>query len=161
MKQKARRLGGLVALAALAVGCDGSPATPPIDAGPLYSCETETRAVPYEPNLTRTSAAGDYTAVLVAADPTPPIRKGNNTWTVEIRDASQMPVDGLAITPTAIMPDHGHPPSVKPTATAAGGGRYTIMPLDLFMAGYWEVTLTFQPPTGDKESVLFNICVPG
>jgi hypothetical protein len=161
MEIKAPRLVGLVALAALAAGCDGStPAAPVIDAGPLYSCETEDRAVAYEPNLTRTSASGTYTAVLVAADPAPPA-KGNNMWTVEIRDANQMPVDGLTITPSALMIDHGHPPAVKPKAAALGNGQYTIMPLDLFMAGYWEVTLAWQPEGGARETIVFNICVPG
>jgi hypothetical protein len=151
---------GLAAAVALATaGCSGSNVTEPIDSGPLYSCATETRAVPYAPNLTRTSTAGTYTAVLVTADPAPPI-KGDNTWTVRILDANQMPVDGLSITPSANMPDHNHPPSVKASVTPAGNGSYTVMPLYLFMAGFWEVTLTLQPPGGAKDSVIFPICIP-
>jgi hypothetical protein len=39
------------------------------------------RAVPYEANLSRTSSAGTYAAVLLSGDPAPPA-KGDNTWTV-------------------------------------------------------------------------------
>jgi hypothetical protein len=153
-------MAALAGLAAVATSC-GDTGAPPIDSGPLYACATETRAVAYVPNLSRTSATGTYTAVLVMADPAPPA-KGNNSWTVEIRDASQAPVDGLTITGAANMPDHGHPPSVKPVVKATGApGQYSVMPLDFFMAGYWEVTLTFQPPGGAKESIVFNICIAG
>jgi hypothetical protein len=160
MTKLAKALSFLTLTLAGAVGCDGSNGAPPLDAGPLYSCETESRAVPYEPNLTRAAASGAYSAVLVAAAPAPPV-KGNNTWTVEIRDASQAPVEGLTITPSALMPDHGHPPSVKPVVTAKGGGTYEVTPLYLFMAGYWEVTLTFTPAGGTRETITFPICIPG
>jgi hypothetical protein len=153
-------LGALVALLLASAGCDGSGGTPPIDSGPLYSCETETRAVPYAANLERMFDPGAYKAVLTSADPAPPA-KGDNTWTVRILDADGMPVDGLTITPSAIMPDHGHPPSVKPVATPAGDGAYSITPLYLFMAGYWEVTLQFQPAGSAKQTVVFPICIPG
>ena len=152
---------GLAAALGLAgTGCGGSNAAPPIDSGPLYSCATEMRAVPYAPNLERTSDAGTYKAVLVAADPAPPI-KGNNTWTIEIRDANNIPVDALTVTASANMRDHAHPPSVTPVATAAGHGRYTVTPLYLFMAGLWDITLTLQPAAGAKDTVLFPICIPG
>src|SRR4051794_2517011 len=96
----------VMAAAASAMACSGGTPAPSIPAGPLYSCATETRAVPYSPNLTRTSMSGAYTAVLLTAEPAPPA-KGDNTWTIEIRDAAQAPVDGLVITPSALMPDHG------------------------------------------------------
>jgi hypothetical protein len=153
-------LGVAAALAVGAAGGDGSGGVTPIDSGPLYSCETETRAVPYAANLERTSDAGTYKAVLTSANPGPPA-KGDNTWTVRILDANGVPVDGLTVTPAAIMPDHGHPPSVKPIATAGGDGTYTVTPLYFFMAGFWEVTLTLQPAGGAKDSVVFPICVPG
>jgi hypothetical protein len=98
--------------------------------------------------------------VLVTADPAPPA-KGSNVWTIEVRDSGGASVEGLTITPSAFMPDHGHPAPLKPTATAAGGGTYTVTPLYFFMAGYWEVTLSFQPTGGAKETVTFPICVPG
>jgi hypothetical protein len=160
MTKLAMALPLLAAALAGVSSCDSSGGTPPLDAGPLYSCETETRAVPYAPNLTQASASGAYTAVLQAADPAPPA-KANNTWTIEIRDADQAPVGGLTITPSAIMPDHGHPPSVKPVATAKGGGTYEVTPLYFFMAGYWEVTLTFTPTGGAKQTIVFPICIPG
>ena len=65
------------------------------------------------------------------------------------------------MTPTAFMPDHGHPSSVKPAATDVGGGMYEVTPLYLFMAGYWEVTLTFVPPGGVKQAIVFPLCISG
>ena len=120
----------------------------------------ESRAIPYAPNLTRASASGAYQAVLVASDPAPPI-KGTNVWTVQILDAGGVPQDGLAMTASPFMPDHNHPSTVKALVTPMGGGDYVVKPLYLYMPGYWEVTLSLQPPGGAKDTVMFPICIPG
>jgi hypothetical protein len=140
-----------------AVGC-GSGA-PPADPGMLSSCANETRAVAYVPDLSRTSASGSFTAVLVKSDPGPPI-KGTNDWTVRILDANGAPVDGLVITGLPTMPDHTHPTSVLPVVTAKGGGTYDVSPVYLFMPGYWVVTLTLQPAAGAADTVTFPFCIP-
>jgi hypothetical protein len=125
----------------------------------LSSCATETRAIPYAPNLSRTSESGAYTAVLVDSSPGPPV-KGTNDWTVRILDAGGDPVDGLTITGLPKMPDHTHPTTVLPVVTGRGGGTYDVSPVYLFMPGYWVVTLTLQPPMGAADTVTFPVCIP-
>jgi len=152
------------ALALAAAGCGGqNDAGAPVDGSALlYSCATETRAVPYTANLSRPSVSGQSTAILVKSVPGPPI-KGTNDWTVKILDASGAPEDGLTIKASLFMPDHGHGPSVEPVVTPVSGqaGTYLASPVWFFMEGYWEVTFTWQPPTGAQESVVFPICIPG
>jgi hypothetical protein len=126
----------------------------------LFSCATEARALPYAPNLARSSDSGAFTVRLVSSDPAPPAR-GTETWTVAVVDQSGAPQDGLAIKVTPFMPDHNHGTSVKAAVTAAGAGTYTMSPLYLYMAGYWEVTLNLQTAGGTKDSVMFPVCIPG
>lgn len=146
-------------LGSLAGGCGGGGGTTPDSKGMLSSCATETRAIPYMPNLSRMSDSGAFTAVLVDSVPGPPI-KGINDWTVRILDAGGNPVAGLAITATPKMPDHNHPPNVVPVVTDKGGGVYDLAPVFLFMAGYWTVTLTIQPASGALDTVTFPVCIP-
>jgi hypothetical protein len=147
----------VLAVSSTTVGCSAGAA--PADSGMLSSCATETRAIAYAPNLSRASASGAFTAVLVESDPGPPI-KGSNDWTVRILDANGAPVDGLVVTGLPRMPDHTHPTSVLPVVTAKGGGTYDVSPVYLFMPGYWVVTLTLQPAAGAADTVTFPFCIP-
>src|SRR5450432_874486 len=117
----------VVAGALVSVGVGGCGAAPsnatPGDSSALSSCSIETRAIQYTPDLSRPSASGAFTAILVKSDPGPPI-KGTNTWTLKILDSTGAPQDGLAITTVANMPDHNHPPSVVALVTGKGGGVY-------------------------------------
>jgi hypothetical protein len=145
--------------AVAATGCGGGGAATPDASGMLSSCATETRAIPYSPNLSRMSDSGAYTAVLVDSVPGPPI-KGTNDWTVRLLDASGNPVAGMAMTAKPTMPDHVHPTTVLPVVTEQGGGLYDVSPVYLFMAGYWVVTLTLQPASGATDTVTFPVCIP-
>jgi YtkA-like len=139
----------------------GSPGTNiQVTDAALFSCDTETRAVAYTPNLSRVSPSGAFSAVLVASDPGPPA-KGTDTWTVRILDQGGAPLDGLEMTALPFMPDHGHGTSVKAVVSPLGGGTYTVAPLYLYMPGYWEVTLNLKTAAGTKDSVMFPICIPG
>jgi YtkA-like len=153
---------GAALAAALGAGCGPAPSTEAVDSGLLYSCATETRAVPYAPNLERDSMSGAFKAVLVDSVPGPPI-KGSNVWTVKITDAAGAPQDGLTVTASPYMPDHRHPTTVKAVVTPAndGTGTYKLDPVYLFMPGFWEVTLTLLPATGPKDTVVFPICIAG
>ncbi len=159
----ARRAGAMIVLATAAVGC-GSPDAMVDDAstGPLYSCAAETRAVPYAPNVTRTSASGNYKAILLQSTPAPPSR-GSDAWTVKFVDANDVAQDGLTVSAAPFMPDHGHPSTIKAVVTPLGAGEYSMTPLYLYMPGYWEVTLTLKPSAdgGATDSVMFPICIPG
>ncbi|MDB4980893.1 MAG: hypothetical protein JWM82_1645 [Myxococcales bacterium] len=160
----ARRAGAalsFVVLATTGVGC-GSPGAAVDDAstGPLYSCAAETRAVPYAPNLTRTSASGKFKAILVESLPAPPARL-SNTWTVKIVDADDVPQDGLPMTASPFMPDHRHPTTVKATVSPVGDGTYSVAPVYFFMPGYWEITFKLHPDDALNDAIVFPLCIPG
>jgi YtkA-like len=157
-ESKLWRFAGLAGLATLAAAGCGAAAPQPADTtAMLSSCDTETRAMPYAPNSSRTSASGSFTGVLVDSVPGPPI-KGTNDWTVRILDAGGNPVAGLAFTALPKMPDHTHPTSVVPVVTEKGGGLYDLSPVYLFMPGYWTVTLTLSADPNDD--VVFPVCIP-
>jgi YtkA-like len=149
----------VAALGAFASSCGGSPSASPDTSSELSSCSSETRAVRYAANLSRESTSGAFTGILVKSDPGPPV-KGTNTWTLKIVDANGVPQPGLTLTPVANMPDHNHPPNVVARITDKGGGVYEATPVYLFMAGYWEVSFSWVPASGAKETVMFPICIP-
>src|SRR5262245_50012494 len=157
----------VLALAAGSVfGCNSSTMSPitSTDSGAaFYSCDTEMR--PHygtgDGGLHQAaSKAGTYMAVIQTVSPDPAI-KGTDTMTVQIVDGTGAPVDGLTMKATPYMPDHTHGTSVKAVVTAGGGGMYTITPLYLYMAGYWEITLDLTPATGTPDSVVLPICIQG
>jgi hypothetical protein len=138
-------------------GCGGSPAAS--SASPVgtasssvfSTCDTETRALPYEAGLHVNSSAGSYQVKLVETLPSAAV-SGQATWTIEVTAASGsgaanpgapstgQAIDGLDISAAPFMPDHGH--GTAPVAvTPKGQGRYELSPVHLFMSGYWEVRL--------------------
>jgi hypothetical protein len=149
-----------LALALAAAGCGSPTAADDASTGPLYACATETRAVPYAPNLTRTSASGKFKAILVESLPAPPARN-SNTWTVKVVDANDVPQDGLPMTASPNMPDHRHPSTVKAIVTPLGDGTYSVTPVYLFMPGFWEVTFKLHPDDAQRDGVVFPVCIPG
>ncbi len=125
------------------------------------ACAADPRAQVYAVGLSGSSADGAVTITFVDADPAPPA-KGNNTWTVTIEDAAGDPIGGATIETTAYMPDHGHTSPIKPAATSLDDkGTYQIDPVNLFMPGIWEVTLTVTPTGGTAEAVKFTFCIAG
>ena len=161
VKVKRATLGLAVCVLGVAA-CGGAPGTEAVDAGQLYSCADETRAIAYKPGLERDSVSGAFKAVLVASVPGPPV-KGTNAWTVTITDAAGAPQDGLEMTAAPFMPDHNHPTTVKAVVTPAndGKGTYAVDPVYLFMPGFWQVKLMLQTTAGDKDTVIFPICISG
>lgn len=141
------------------LACDAGPSVTATDGAALFSCETETRAVPYSADLTRSSSSGAWQAVLVASDPGPPI-KGSNTWTVRILDGAGATRDDVVVTARTFMPDHNHGSTVKAVVTPMGAGVYRVAPLYLYMPGLWQVTLDIDAPTG-PDSVMFPVCIAG
>jgi hypothetical protein len=166
MRQKT----GAVCLLALlsGLGCSSrapSPATSE-EGVDFVSCADETRATPYTAGMRETSISGAWVVKLLKNTfvvdgkmmPQAPA-KGTNTWTIEVDDAaSDTPVDGVVTGVSPWMPDHRH--GTTPVAvSAAGTGTYTLTPLYLYMAGYWEVTVNLGG-TVATDSAMFPLCVP-
>jgi YtkA-like len=155
------RVLSVVAPLALA-GCGSSGASTDSSDVAFSTCATEKRAVPYRAGLEVTSSAGMFNVKLVQSVPGPPV-KGNEAWTIEVDDAaSNAPLDGLTVSVTPWMPDHGH--GTQPVnVTASGAGEYGLDPLYLYMRGYWEIRLDVASGTGataTADQAMIPICIP-
>jgi hypothetical protein len=154
-------------LAGVVAGCGSHGQTQdsavPSDDGSFPTCAADTRAMPYQPGMHVTSAAGAFTIKLLDSSPGPPV-KGTNTWNVEIDDAqSGAPLDGLAISVMPWMPDHGHGTSAQVGVMPAGGGTYTLMPVYLYMSGFWQVKMSITETADDAgtaDNGVLPICIP-
>jgi hypothetical protein len=52
------------------------------------------------------------------------------------------------------MPDHAHGSPQPVVVTEMGDGEYKLDPVNLFMAGYWEVTIS-----AEDDDIVFPLCV--
>ena len=77
---------------------------------------------------------------IIQAEPAQPERFEND-WTVQFSDLAGVPLDNLAISSAcAFMPVHGHGGEPK-EVVKSGAGTFSLMGLNLFMRGPWEVQL--------------------
>lgn len=147
--------------------CGGVETTRVVDmAGPVDLQEgpgtlcADPRADAYQVPLAKSSAAGRFTVTLVESVPGPP-NIGTDTWTLQVADMQQQPINNAMIAVKPWMPDHGHGTGVKATVTPSDSdGHYSVTPLYLFMAGYWVVTFTITPSDGSAaDTVAFSFCL--
>jgi hypothetical protein len=122
-----------------AEGADADAGTSGGDTEGTVSCEQDPRVDAYQ-DLTRAGDLGALSFRLAQAEPAPPA-KGNNTFHLDITDASGAPMAG-SLKVDLKMPDHGHGTSVKPSVSFdPATGEWTIDPLYLFMPGVWRIQL--------------------
>ncbi len=168
-------------------GCNskGGTSEASIDAD-FVSCTGETRSTPYHPGMQVTSTNGTFVVKLLSNTFTDSggkttdeaFVKGVDVWSVEADTAATMaPTDGLAISVRPYMPDHLHGTTPVGVMPVGSGGLYTITPVNLYMAGYWEVTLSLvetppasasdpdagadaAPPAPISDNAVLKICVP-
>jgi len=148
-------------LVAVVPACGGGGSEEP-DAG--YNCEVETRDEEFVAGMTKTGGLG-LEFVLVSSEPAPPARN-DNTWVLELHDATGAPLDGATVDVRPFMPDHNHGTSIETQVTPVDGtpGRYTLDPVNMFMPGVWEVTIRATPAGGtqaDRDEVVFTFCISG
>jgi hypothetical protein len=150
----------------LAVGCGSSSDSVDADTATTYNCAADTRGEVYTPGMAQAGVGMLYDFKLMTATPPPAIvGDGNNEWVVEIDQMANGvvgdPVSGVAadITVTPYMPDHKHGSPIAVEVTAASApGQYTLNPINLWMPGLWETTITLtQGTTFDK--VVFSFCL--
>ena len=134
-------LGGVLTISGACGGEDTA------DDNALPSCQEDTRDEDYVAGISKTGEAG-YTVAIVDSLPAPPA-KGDNDWTLELRDGSDTLMPGLVLQANAFMPDHGHSSPLLAVMTDDGDGVYTLTPINLFMPGYWETTITVVDPGPD------------
>ncbi len=150
----------LIALSLLAA-CGGSGSSADADDG-TYNCATETRADTFVVGLEKQGQAGALDFKLMSANPAPPAR-GDNEWILQINSMSAgvvgNPVSGATMTVTPFMPDHQHgtPIPVKVTAMP-DAGQYKLSPVNLWMPGLWQTTITVTQ--GGSDKVVYSFCIP-
>lgn len=99
-----------------------------------------------------------FTFRLMDSVPAPP-DKGDNTWTIRIEEGGEGVAD-LDLNVSLNMPDHGHGTPVPVEITDEGEGNYTADPLNMWMPGLWDVTITASDGA-DTDDVIFSFCVQG
>jgi hypothetical protein len=158
------------------LGCQGhgTQIGVPPDAD-FYSCADDARATPYTKGMSVTSETGAFTVKLLDSTFTDPTgthseapAKGVNVWTIEVQDAvTAAPLDGVTMVVMPRMPDHAHGTRAV-AVTSLGGGTYTLEPVYLYMAGFWQVSVEVRvPSTGSdagasaSDTAVFPICISG
>jgi hypothetical protein len=174
-----------VAASAALPACHSSGQSAGTDAD-FVSCAAEPRATPYQPGMQVTSTNGTFTVKLLSNTFTDSsgktkdqaFTKGIDVWKVETDLASTMaPMDGLTIGVDPEMPDHNHGTTPVGVMPVGNGGLYMMSPVNLYMAGYWVVTLSIDgpapagasdpdagadaaPPAPIMDTATLKICVP-
>jgi hypothetical protein len=150
----------LFAALACAAACGGPKTGEGVpDAG--YDCTTDTRGETFSAGMSKVGTQGLMTFKLMSSTPAPPSR-GDNTWEMEIVDQTNAPVAGATVTVVPFMPDHNHGTSIKAIVTETSPGHYMVAPVNLWMVGFWQTTVTAKPAGGGAaDAVQFNFCIPG
>ena len=168
-----KRVLGFLLSCAVVSGCGGddspSHAQPGHDAGvptgevdddPTDS-ETCTAAYPAF-RAGRTATAGALTVRLLSVDPQPPRQKTDNTWVLEVVDASGKPVSGAVIEDVDTYMDvHKHGGRWQPTIVPGDApGRFQLTRVDFKMPGPWRLRFAVKPSaSGTAVRANFPICV--
>jgi hypothetical protein len=115
---------------------------------------TSTGDFPKDALATATSDGGSL-HIEVRSSPQPPPR-GTCTMQVILTGPSG-PADGVDVAVVPWMDAMGHGASVKPSVTAAGGGKYIVSNVSMFMPGTWSLRLTFSGAVNDKATVPVDV----
>lgn len=154
-----RRLPWSFALAVVAA-CHGSDAPP--DADEALACLNAGRGETYTVGLEHVGAAGALDFKLMSATPAPP-GFNDNTWIIQVNAMAAgvvgNPVTGATITASPFMPDHQHGSAYKVKVEAlATPGQYKLSPINMWMPGYWEVTINVDAGAA-RDSVIYKFCI--
>ena len=103
----------------LACGASNTGDADPPDGGDggLVGCQPYTGLEAFAPNLVQQGQAKNFTFVLVSSTPTPPAVE-QNTWVLQVLDASNNPVSGASITFCRPLHADDGPRHIDPTVDA-------------------------------------------
>jgi hypothetical protein len=149
-------LAGLVAGAAAGCGGGSSP-----DANEGLACVASKRGEDYVVGLEHAGTTGALNFRLMSAMPAPPAFS-KNTWIIQVNSLSGgvvgAPVTGAAITVTPFMPDHEHGTLRVNVEAMPDAGHYRLTPIDMWMAGLWEVTIDVTAGAV-RDSTVYRFCI--
>lgn len=145
----------VVALLIAFTACGDDGTTAGVDAEP--DCMASGRGDTYAPGLEHVGPEG-IAVRLMASVPAPPARF-DNTWTIQVADATAALRDDATISVTPWMPDHGHGTTKDAVITPQGAnGTYELDPVNLWMPGLWEVRLRIELDAV-TDNVVFAFCI--
>ena len=148
-------------ITAAVAACGGGGSSSPPDADEALACLTSGRGDTYVAGLEHAGKAGLLDFKLMSANPAPP-GFNNNTWVVQVNSMAAgvvgNPVDGATFTVTPFMPDHQHGTAIKAKVTPMSGGQYQLSPINMWMPGLWETTISASAG-GVSDSVVYKFCI--
>ena len=151
----------LVCLSIVLGACSGGSSSTP-DAEEIVNCATVTGADTYIVGLHKPGVGGTLDFKLMSATPAPPAQ-GNNDWTLQINAMSAgvvgAPVAGAQIQVTPYMPAHMHTSPIKAIVTDKGNGLYELTPVNLWMPGVWQTTISVASASG-TDNATYSFCIP-
>lgn len=135
----------------------GADADPPVDCSTVQGTDT------FFPGIEHHGVNGTLDFKMMSVDPAPPARD-DNTWIVQIDLMSSgvagNPVDGASLNVTPFMPAHQHGTPVPVQITPAGmPGWYQLSPVNLWMPGVWETTIS-ATSGATTDSAVYKFCIP-
>ncbi len=143
----------VVTVMLVCVGCSSKHAAPTGGA-----CEKTGRGDVFAVGLAKRGASGHFEFKLISATPAPPAR-GDNKWVVEVDAVGGGAVPRAEVEATPFMPDHGHGTPMKVVVTPLPPpGQYQLAPVNLWMPGYWETSVT-ATLGNDHDSAVFKFCI--
>jgi len=86
-----------------------------------------------------------------------PLSRGVNSLAIAIVDEQGTPIEGVQLTVTPWMLNHGHGASVKPTVEPQADGIYVLTNVSFFMPGVWSLRIKMAGPLNDEAVVTFSI----
>lgn len=115
------------------------------------------------PGLPHQGANGNIDFQMMSIDPAPPAR-GDNTWVVQLNSMASGvvgdPMDGATLKVSPFMPSHQHGTPVEVEITPTGDpGQYQLSPVNLWMPGVWETTISATSGTTTDHAV-YRFCIP-
>jgi hypothetical protein len=103
-----------------------------------------------------TRAQGQSLGVALFTSPQPPER-GALEGRLVLTDSKGDRVEGVNVTVTPWMPEHGHGSSVMPTVDSDGSGGFIISNLYLAMPGTWQLRVSVSGAVTDELVPSFDI----
>lgn len=125
-------------------------------------CIATGRGDTYVVGLERAGNGGKLDFKLMSANPAPP-GFNNNTWVIQINSMAAGvvgdPAANATIRVTPFMPDHQHGTPIKATIEAMPeAGQYKLDPINMWMPGYWEITIDAQAGAV-SDRVVYKFCI--
>lgn len=142
-------------------GCGGGSDSGTPDADEALACVESGRGDIYAMGLEHMGSGGKLDFKLMSATPAPPARN-LNAWQLQINQVNGgAAVAGAALIVSPFMPDHQHGPGTKRVKIqeSATPGLYDLTDINMWMPGYWEVTIDATLSDSTHDTVVYKFCI--